>query len=61
MQSRFATFRNFSAMTLEVRVSNTNAIKLYEGLGFTKKKNLPGYYPDDEHGIRMIKYLEEQR
>jgi ribosomal-protein-alanine N-acetyltransferase len=61
MKSRFETFSDYSAMTLEVRASNNNAISLYEGLGFKKKKSLPGYYPDDEHGIRMIKYLEAPR
>lgn len=61
MKGRFETFGRFSAMTLEVRVSNANAIRLYEGLGFLKLKDLPGYYLDDGDGIRMILNLEKRR
>jgi len=59
MKMRFSSLAGFKAMILEVRVSNIKAIHLYEGLGFKLWKRLPGYYPDDEHGIRMIKNLEE--
>jgi ribosomal protein S18 acetylase RimI-like enzyme len=57
MKLRFTSLGKFKAMTLEVRKSNLRAINLYEGLGFTGWKSLPGYYPDDEDGIRMIKAL----
>ncbi len=57
MKIRFTGLDKYKAMTLEVRVSNSKAIRLYEGLGFKVLKRLLGYYPDDEDGIRMIKYL----
>lgn len=52
--------KKYSAMILEVRASNGRAIRLYEGLGFKVKKKLPGYYPDDEDGLKMIKYFKEK-
>jgi ribosomal-protein-alanine N-acetyltransferase len=36
--------RGVTAMTLEARVSNTPAIKLYEGLGFKSVGQRPKYY-----------------
>lgn len=36
--------RGVTAMTLEVRPSNTAAIKLYEGLGFRSVGRRPNYY-----------------
>ncbi len=60
LKLRFASFRDKRAMTLEVRIKNEKAVRLYEGLGFTILKNLPGYYPDDGDGVRMIKSLYEQ-
>ena len=36
--------RGVTAMTLEARVSNTPAIKLYEGLGFRSVGQRPKYY-----------------
>ncbi|MCA1813073.1 MAG: ribosomal protein S18-alanine N-acetyltransferase [Halobacteriales archaeon] len=38
---------------LEVRISNTPAILLYERLGFERKKVLPGYYADGEDAFLM--------
>lgn len=38
---------------LEVRVSNTPAIRLYERLGFERKKVLPAYYADGEDAYLM--------
>jgi ribosomal-protein-alanine N-acetyltransferase len=42
--------------TLEVRPSNTAAVKLYEKLGFIGVALRPGYYPDNkEDGLIMWK------
>ena len=43
---------NKDIFELEVRVSNVNAIKLYEKFGFKKVKILNEFY-DDEDGIKM--------
>ncbi len=43
---------------LEVRVSNTPAIKLYEKLGFRKVKVIPMYYLDGEDAYLMARPLE---
>jgi len=40
---------------LEVRVSNTNAIKLYESLGYRIQLRIPRYYTDGEDAYLMIK------
>lgn len=45
---------------LEVRASNTAAIKLYEKTGFTVAGRRPGYYYDDnDDAIMMIHLLKE--
>ncbi len=44
--------RNFRKITLEVRESNHSAVKLYENLGFKKRKILKNYYLDED-GIKM--------
>ena len=41
-----ARFLNIASMTLEVRVSNTPAIKLYSKYGFTEVALRKGYYAD---------------
>ena len=41
------------AVTLEVRVSNTPAIRLYEKMGFVSVGVRPGYYPDGEGAMIM--------
>ncbi len=50
--------KSFRAMTLEVRVSNTIAIHLYENYGFTHMGIRAGYYTDTkEDAIIMWKEL----
>ncbi len=44
-------------LELQVRVSNKPAIFFYEGLGFTCKSVLRGYYPDKEDAILYHKTL----
>ncbi len=43
--------------TLEVRVSNANAIRLYEQLGFESRGIRPGYYTDN-HEDALIMWRE---
>lgn len=58
MQLAFS--RNALNMTLEVRVSNTVAIKLYKKLGFIESGIRPGYYVDtNEDAIIMWKDLRD--
>lgn len=49
--------QEIKAMTLEVRVSNINAISLYKKLGFTEAGIRKKYYPDLEDALIM--WLEE--
>ncbi|WP_297073919.1 ribosomal protein S18-alanine N-acetyltransferase [Thermococcus sp.] len=46
---------------LEVRVSNENAIRLYERFGFKKVKRIIGYYSDGEDAYYMLLPAEEWR
>ncbi len=58
LEMKFGILRHdFKTMSLEVRKSNFRAVQLYKNLGFEEKHSLPGYYPDGEHGIKMIKRL----
>lgn len=57
MDMRMKSFRSYNAMVLEVRFSNSRAIRLYEKLGFRIYKKLVSYYPDGENGYRMIRKL----
>lgn len=50
----FLSSLNIKSVKLEVRVSNTAAIKLYEKVGFRKNKLLRRYYMDGEDGYLMI-------
>ena len=43
-----------TSITLEVRVSNVAAIKLYENNGFEKKLVKKGYYSDGEDAYFMM-------
>jgi ribosomal protein S18 acetylase RimI-like enzyme len=58
LKIRLSSFKDKRAVTLEVRADNKRAIGLYQGLGFSILKKLPGYYLDDGHGLKMIKYLD---
>ncbi|MEG2365655.1 MAG: N-acetyltransferase [Alistipes sp.] len=49
---RYAAANHRTTVTLEVRCSNTPAIKLYERFGFRTTAHLPAYY-HDEDGLRM--------
>jgi ribosomal-protein-alanine N-acetyltransferase len=49
-----ARSRNSSRITLEVRVSNLPAQKLYESLGFLSKGLRKGYYSDDGEDALMM-------
>lgn len=49
--------RAIRRINLEVRVSNVHAIKLYEKLGFEKRKALPRYYADGEDAYLMTKLV----
>ena len=44
--------KRYEAVTLEVRSDNKSARSLYERLGFTVDRLLPGYYPDGADGTR---------
>ncbi|QDA32080.1 ribosomal-protein-alanine N-acetyltransferase [Thermococcus indicus] len=44
---------------LEVRVSNENAIKLYERFGFRRIKRIIGYYADGEDAYYMLLPADE--
>lgn len=59
MEALLARFkeRGMQAVRLEVRVSNTPAIKLYEKLGFRIKGVSQGYYLDGEDAYLMVKEL----
>ena len=40
--------------TLEVRVSNADAIALYEKLGFVRRASRPGYYTDNREDALIM-------
>ena len=42
---------------LEVRVSNSSALKLYLGKGFEKLRERKRYYPDGEDALELVKSL----
>lgn len=49
--------REISLITLEVRVSNTPALNLYQSLGYSIIQNLKSYYNNGEDGFLMVKPL----
>lgn len=51
--------RGAKYMWLEVRASNSAAIKFYEKLGFEKKKFIEGYYSDGEAAVILKKVLQK--
>ncbi len=54
----YALSENISFITLEVRESNINAIKLYEKFGFELVGERKNYYPDNrETALLMTKHL----
>ncbi len=48
-----------SDVWLEVRVSNSNAIKFYKDLGFVEKRIMVGYYSDGEDAVILEKKLPD--
>ena len=57
-----ARSRNSSRVTLEVRVSNTAAQKLYDSVGFVSRGLRKGYYSDDgEDAVIMVLELALDR
>jgi ribosomal protein S18 acetylase RimI-like enzyme len=47
--------RSLNKATLEVRVSNTTAIRFYARFGFSVTDLLRGYYSDGENGYQMAR------
>lgn len=56
---RYSMKRGVAAFTLEVRPSNTGAIRLYENHGFKEEGRRCGYYADGEDAIIMWLYTKE--
>lgn len=50
---REAARRGSARAVLEVRVDSASAIRLYERIGFTFLRHLPGYYEDGADGVKM--------
>ncbi len=50
----FAHTRQIEALTLEVRISNFEAIKLYEGFGFISHGIRPKYYQDTQEDALIM-------
>lgn len=49
--------RGIRRLNLEVRVSNEQAIRLYEKVGFERRRILPQYYADGEDAYLMTKLI----
>ncbi|PLX40015.1 MAG: N-acetyltransferase [Deltaproteobacteria bacterium] len=50
----------YEELSLEVRKSDLNTIKIYEEEGFRILKELPGYYEDGTDGIRMVRGITKR-
>ena len=48
------------SLTLEVRMSNTDAIALYEALEYEQVGTRPAYYQDGEDAVVMTKHLANE-
>ncbi len=51
--------RKLAFMTLEVRVSNSAAIALYQGFGFEEVGRRKNYYENQEDAILMTKFFDK--
>lgn len=49
--------RGVRRLNLEVRVTNESAIRLYERMGFERRKILPAYYADGEDAFLMSRLI----
>lgn len=49
--------RGMKRIELEVRVSNTDAIRFYQRYGFAISQQLPKFYTDGEDGYKMVRFL----
>lgn len=50
----------FNQIALETEVTNTAAMKLYEGLGFLRSKRLHRYYLNGNSAFRFVLYVKEE-
>ncbi|MBF8808200.1 MAG: ribosomal protein S18-alanine N-acetyltransferase [Enterococcus lacertideformus] len=58
---KFAIMNRCETLSLEVRMSNQDAQRLYRKLGFQSRKVKKGYYTQtNEDGLEMIKFLENE-
>lgn len=58
---KFAIMNRCETMTLEVRVSNIDAQRLYRHKGFVSQTIKPQYYTEtNEDALEMIKYLKSE-
>ncbi|MBO1299531.1 MULTISPECIES: ribosomal protein S18-alanine N-acetyltransferase [unclassified Enterococcus] len=58
---KFARNNQCETMSLEVRISNQNAQRLYRKLGFQSRKVKKGYYTENnEDALDMVKILKEE-
>ncbi|OJG54367.1 ribosomal-protein-alanine acetyltransferase [Enterococcus haemoperoxidus] len=58
---QFAKNNDCETISLEVRISNKNAQRVYRQLGFVSNTIKPDYYTEDkEDALEMILYLKEE-
>lgn len=58
LRNLFDRLKDWEISYLEVREYNFRAIKMYESFGFSMLYKRPGYYPDGENAIIMIKSMQ---